>query len=231
MLNLERTACSFAKDSETMLNFRCLFLRMITYMMSLSLLRGRRCAALTLALLACPLLCPLSVAAPGAKKAANKKPSAPPSLSAIIQSPIFTVGDPKMPGRLLAVVKVRAFQGGSVTQGFLGDMTQVHARLYQQGKPSATLDAPRAHGSQNSATKNVVIIGTGGVVIKSLTEPGTRLTADTVVWYASINRIVASGHAVYYNSKTAITFQSPTIIADTKLKSVHGGQGSMSGKL
>jgi len=197
---------------------------MISYMVSLTSLPGRRAA---LSLMLCALLCPTGVAAPtGARKSAKKPP---PQMSAVVERPTVTVGDPKMPGRPLAVVKASAFQGGSVAQGFLGDMTQVSALLYHQGKPAATFDAPHARGSQNNVTKNVVVTGTGGVVIKSLTERGTTLTADTMVWYASIDKIVATGHAVYQNRKKLITCQSPTIIADTKLKSVKTGPGQMTG--
>ena len=235
MLNLKHRACfrclydagpfrPFAKDEGFVLNFRGPFLRMVIYRMSSTSLPGRRAA---LPLLLCVSLCLPGMTAPvGAKKDARKPP---PQMSAAIERPTITVGDPKMPGRILAVVKASFAQGDFAGQGFLGNMTQVHALLYQQGGQAATLDAPRANGSQNSATKNVIVVGTGGVVIRSLTEPGTSLTADRVVWYASINKIVATGHAVYHNAKTAITFRSPTIIADTKLKSVKTGPGQMAG--
>ncbi len=192
---------------------------------------GRRAA---LALLACSslcwALCPPGVAAPGAKKGAGKKASAPPNLSAFIQSPTLTISDPKLPGKLLAVVKAGGFSGNSADQGALGNMTQVHALLYQKGKQAATFDAPVAHVTQNSATKNVVAVGTGGVVIVSLTEPGTRLTADIVTWYASLNRIVGTGHVVYHNGKSGWTVQSPTMTGDTQLRSVNGGNGRAFGK-
>lgn len=203
---------------------------MVTYMMSLTAFHARRPAASALALLACVALCPPGAAAPGAKKGEGKKPSAPPNLSAIIQSPTLTIGDPKLPGKLLAVVKAAGFSGGSGGEGFLGNMTQVHARLYQKGVPAATLDAPRARGSQNSATKNLVVTATGGVVIVSLTEPGTRLTSDTAVWYASLNRIVATGHVVYHKAKQSLTLQTSAMTVDTRLNSYHSAGGSLSGR-
>ena len=213
-----------------MLNFKDLFLRMVTYMSSLITFRRRAASALPLTLLAGALLCLPGGAAPGAKKAANKKTSAMPNLSAIIQSPTLTIGDPKLPGKLLAVVKAGGLSASSADQTALGTMTQVHALLYRQGKQAATFDAPRAHVTQNSATKNVVAVGTGGVVIVSLTEPGTRLTADVVTWYASLNRIVATGHAVYHNAKTGWDLQAPTMTLDTQLRSVSGGKGRAFGK-
>ena len=146
------------------------------FMMSLTVFHARR-AAPALALLACAALCPPGVAAPGAKKGAAKKPSAPPNLSAVAESPTMTIGDPKLPGKRLAVVKADGLSGDSGGGGVLGTMTQVHALLFHQGKEEATLYAPAAHFSQNNATGNVVAVGTGGVVINSLMEPGTRLTA------------------------------------------------------
>lgn len=213
-----------------MLNFKDLFLRMVTYMLSLFTFRRRRAvSALPLTLLACALSCLPGGAAPGAKKGTNKKTSAP-NLSAVIQSPTLTIGDPKLPGKLLAVVKAGGFSASSADQTSLGTMTQVHALLYRQGKQAATFDAPRAHITQNSVTKNVVAVGTGGVVIVSLTEPGTRLTADVVTWYASLNRIVATGHVIYHNAKTGWDLQAPTMTADTQLRSVNGGKGRAFGK-
>ncbi len=199
---------------------------MVIYMMSST--AGRR-AALALALLSCAAFCPPDVAAPAAKKGA-KKSSSPPNLSGTIESPTIQIGDPKLPGKLLAVVKAGGFRGVSADQGALGNMTQVHALLYQKGKQSATLDAPVAHFSQNSATKNVVAVGTGGVVIRSLAEPGTRLTADVVTWYAGLNKIVATGHVVYHNVKAGWDVQGPTMTADTQLRSVGGARGRAFGK-
>ncbi len=202
---------------------------MVTYMMSLTASSARR-AALALVLLACAAFCPPGVAAPGAKKGVAKKPSAPLNLSGSIESPTIQIGDPKLPGKLLAVVKGNVLGVGPGGGGELGTMTQVHALLYQKGRQAATFDAPVAHISQNNATKNVVAVGTGGVVIKSLIEPGTRLTADIVTWYAGLNRIVATGHVVYHNGKSGWDVLAPTMTADTQLHSVSGAKGRAFGK-
>ena len=187
---------------------------------------GRRAA---LVLLACSSLCLPIAAAPGAKKSMGKKPSAPPNLSAIIQSPTIQIGDPKLPGKLLVSGKASGFSGASADKGALGSFTQVSVLLYQQGRQAATFDAPVAHINENTATKNVVAVGTGGVVIVSLTEPGTRLTADVVTWYAGLNRIVARGHVVYHNGMGWV-IRSPAMTADTRLHSVVTEKGSASGK-
>ena len=189
--------------------------------------RGRLTAS-ALALLVCAALCLPSVAAPGVKKSVAKKSSMP-NMSGSMQSPSIQIGDPKLPGKLLASITASGVSGTSEGAGALGDFTQVHALLYQQGRQAATFDAPIVHLSENNATKNVVAIGTGGVVIVSLTEPGTRMTADVVTWYAGLNKIVARGHVVYCNGMGWIV-HSPMMIADTRLHSVVTGRGNASGK-
>lgn len=168
--------------------------------------------------LCCPLFCLSGAAAPiGAKKNSQKMP---PHLRLDTRQVQVSLPDPKFPGKgiPLCYVKAATANGQSETTGLLGNMTQVSALLYQQGKPAATLDAPRAQGS--SLRKTVVVTGLGGVVVKSLTQPGTRLTADTVVWYAALNKIVATGHVVYRDGKTGATMTGPVMNADTKLKTV-----------
>ena len=197
-------------------------------MMSLTVFHARR-AAPALALLACAAFCPPGMAAPGAKNGTAKKPSGPPNLNVGIQSPIIQIGDPKLPGKLLVSGKAGGFSGVSADKGALGSFTRVSVLLYQQGRPAATFDAPVAHISENTATKNVVAVGTGGVVLVSLTEPGTRLTADVVTWYAGLNKIVATGHVVYHNGMGWVV-RSPMMTADTRLHSVVTEKGSASGK-
>jgi len=163
-----------------------------------------------------------SWAAPSGKKTAP----APLNLSGVIQMPVVTLPDPKYPGRLMIEAHARTADGQSAENGFLGNMTGVWARLYQKGIPAAVLTAPHALG--NSRKNSVVVTGTGGVVIKSLTQPGTKLTADKVVWYASVDRIVATGHVFYHDGKSGATMSGPWLTADTKLKSIQTGTGHVS---
>lgn len=153
----------------------------------------------------------------------------PPALGAAAQGVTFTLPDPKLPGKLLAEVHARSASGNSVETGFLGSLTGVWARLYQKGIPAATLTAPHAQGS--SLKKTVVVTATGGVVVKSLTQPGTKLLADTVVWYAGLNKIVATGHVFYRDGKTGATMTGPTMTADTRLKSLQIMSGHASALL
>jgi len=233
-LNLKHAACfhclkqvgrsrRFAKDSDSVLNFRGLFLRMVTYMMPFTTLHGRRAAlALSLTALSCGSFCLLSAAVPAAVPAAKKtkeKNAAPPSMAVVGSGMTLTLPDPKLPGtgKLLYYLRAAAADGHSDPDGsFQGSLTKLWVRLYQKGVPSAVLTAPKAQGGGTS--KAVVITGMGGVVVKSLTEPGTILTADTVVWRSALNKIVATGHVYYHNSKTGATVTGPVMNADTKLR-------------
>lgn len=196
---------------------------MVHYMMSCD---RRALRVLALCGLVSALLCLPGGAAP-AKKAVQKTPSAPLNLSGAGTGLVVYVPDPKLPGKLMAVVKAVGAEGQSAANGFLGNMTQVSALFYQQGKPAATFHAPSAHGG--SRQKALTITGTGGVVVKSLIQPGTTLTADTIVWYADKNKIVATGHVVFHDGKTGTTVHSPAMIADTKLNSIQTPRGHLSG--
>jgi hypothetical protein len=181
-------------------------------------------------LLTVPLLCLPSFAGPTPAKKPIKKNSSPPIRIGIVERGFkATIPDQKRPGKLLCYVEAASAEGQSADTGFLGKMTQVLAKLYQQGQPSATLTAPRADGS--GTPKALVITCTGGVVVHSLTQLGTVLTADTVVWYSKSNQIVATGHVVYHDSKTGVTASMPRFVADTQLKTFHSeGPGHASGR-
>lgn len=213
-----------------MLNFKDLFLRMVTYMLSLFTFRRRRAvSALPLTLLACALSCLPGGAAPGAKKGTNKKTSAP-NLGGFGQGTIMDLPDPKFPGKGVPLLHVRAatVTGQSAENGFLGSMTQVSALLYQKGKSAATLTAPLARG--DSLRGNVVVTATGGVFIRSLLHPGTTLRADRLVWTPSAptDQIVATGHVVWTDGKTHGTLRGARATADTAVKTVTMSSGNVS---
>ena len=138
-----------------------------------------------------------------------------------------TLPDPKRPGKLLYELHGGSlsgfFTGGQAT----GTFNSVWVRLYQNGSPAAVLTAPHARGSD--AGKAATLTGTGGVVVKSLTELGTKMTADTMVWYANTNRIVATGHVFYQSGKNGATLIAPRMEANTVLKEIsipNGGHGT-----
>jgi len=155
--------------------------------------------------------------------------AAPPRLGGNAQGITVNLPDPKIPGKLLCEIHADSASGQSAGNGFLGQMHNVHALLYQSGRPSATLDAPQATG--NSVGKSVVVTGTGRVTVISLSQPGTKLLADTVVWYASINKLQATGHVFYRDGKSGATMTGPRLLADTKLKSVQIVSGHATARL
>ena len=139
----------------------------------------------------------------------------------------FTLPDPKRPGKLLYDLRAASATGQSAADGFHGTLTSVWAKLFQNGAATAILTAPRAVGG--TASKSTVITGTGGVVVKSLTQPGTILKADTVVWYATLNKMVATGHVYYHNGQNGATMTGPRAVGDSRLKTltISAGHGTM----
>lgn len=177
-----------------------------------------------LTLLLCPLFCLPGNAAPQKKV---KQTAAPLVRMGVVERDVKAdIPDPKHPGKLLCHLDAATAGGQSANNGFLGTMTQVQARLYHLGKPAATLAAPRTEGNQ--VNKALSLTASGGVVIHSLTQPGTTLTADQVVWHANTNQIVATGHVVYRDGKTGAILTGPVLTGDTKLQAfsfksgVHG---------
>lgn len=151
----------------------------------------------------------------------------PESISGVTTAFSATLPDPKRLGKMLYELRGASGNIQSDASGFHGSAASLWGRLYQAGVPSAVLTAPRALVS--SANKSVTVTGLGGVVVKSLTEPGTKMTADTVVWYANSNKLVATGHVFYRNGKTGATLTGPRMVADTRVKSIAvtgGGHGT-----
>jgi len=223
----------FANDDEFVLNFKGLFPRMVTYMMSPTLLRGRRAAlVLSLTMVSCWSFCLHGAAAAAAKKG-EKKSASSPNLGMVGQGTVMDLPDPKFPGKGVPLLHVRAatVTGQSAETGLLGSMTQVSALLYQQGKQAATLTAPLARG--DSLRGSVVVTATGGVFIRSLLHPGTTLRADRLVWTPSArtNQIVATGHVVWTDGKTHGTIKGSRATADTAVKTVAMGAGDVSALL
>ena len=168
----------------------------------------------------------LSAALSAPAKPAPAK-DAPPGVGATSTDVYATLPDPKRPGKLLYALRYRtgSFQSGDT--GLHGTLTTVSAKLFQLGVASATLTAP--HALISSVSKVVVVTGEGGVVVHSLTQPGTILTADTVIWYATLNKMVATGHVYYHDGKTGATMTGPRAVGDTRLKTltITAGHGTM----
>ena len=161
----------------------------------------------------------------------KKTPSGnqPANLGSTLQDFVVTLPDLKTPGKMLCRIQAKTANLQFLASGSLGHLVNISAQMYQKGILAATLTAPRAEGSNKN--KIVVIVATGGVVVKSLTSPGTKLQADTVTWYASSNKIVAAGHVFYRDGKTGTTMTGPSMSADTRLKTIQTGPGHVNGLL
>ena len=138
------------------------------------------------------------------------------------QGSYVTQPDPKRPGQYLWKLWAREFVIEAPDKAVSGTLKGVSAVLFQNGKESARMVAPQAQGNNVQS----IIVATGGVVVRSVVQPGTILRADTVTWYARSNKIVAVGQVFYKNGKTGMTINpSGGLIADTVLKSVRSDGG------
>lgn len=136
----------------------------------------------------------------------------------------ITQPDPKMPNKPGVIARVRSFSGQIIG----GTLHGVYARLYRQGVPSVILTAPTAVVTN---TGNLVVTATGGVVAKSLTQPGTKLSADKMVWQAGQGTITAQGHVFYKDNKGG-TMSGPYAVWDIKTQKLNSdGPGRATMKL
>jgi len=124
--------------------------------------------------------------------------------------------DPKLPGRFLFKIWSRGFNGAFQPSTLRGALTGVSALLFQKGKPTARLTAPVARADRASQT----VTASGRVHVYSVTQPGTTLEADTVVWHAKTNQVEASGSVVYRNGKQGTTVRGPRFLANTALQTI-----------
>jgi lipopolysaccharide assembly outer membrane protein LptD (OstA) len=107
--------------------------------------------------------------------------------------------------------KSREFRGDEITkQGVFVDFT---AELYENGKLTATMQAPKAVVDGDKRT----VVASGGVKMKSMKRK-TSLVADKVTWYAKDKKIVGSG-GVKVNSTTG-DITAAEIETDTMLSKI-----------
>ncbi len=152
------------------------------------------------------------------------KPASPPvpnNLGVAGQQVVILQPDPKLPGKFAWKVWAASLAGASQNNGFQGTLTDVAAVLFQKGVAAARMRAPQAQA--DSAAQ--IVTATGRVQVWSLTQPGTTLQADKVVWRVRENKARATGNVVYQNGKTGLTVHVPSLDADTALKSISFGTG------
>lgn len=114
-------------------------------------------------------------------------------------------------GKVRMKAKSREFKGDEVTkQGVFLDFS---AELYENGKLTATLAAPKAVVDGNKRT----VVASGGVKMKSL-ERASSLVAENVTWYAKQKKVVGSGGVKMDSTNGQIT--AAEIVTDTTLRNI-----------
>ena len=98
-----------------------------------------------------------------------------------------------------------------VTQ--IGTLLDFSAKLYENGKLTAAISAPRA----TADTAKRVIVASGGVVLKSL-ERQTVVNSAWIKWNANTHKIVGNGGVSI--KSTSGTVDGAAFIADTGLKTL-----------
>lgn len=131
--------------------------------------------------------------------------------------------DPKLPGKLLWRFSARSLAGVNSAGGLQGTLLGVDATFFQKGAPAARLLAPKVQ--MDGTKKRVAASGRVKMTALAKTQKGTSLTADRLIWYAAINKVVALGHVLWKDGKTGATVEAPGMVADTKLETIHSSSG------
>jgi hypothetical protein len=98
-----------------------------------------------------------------------------------------------------------------VTQ--VGTLVDFYAQLYENGKLTASVRAPRA----TADTAKRVIVASGGVVLKSL-ERATVVRAAWIKWYAGSDKVIGNGGVSIKSTNGSI--DGAAFVADTALKTL-----------
>ena len=140
----------------------------------------------------------------------------------VTNSNIYAVQpDPKRPGKFMWKIWASGFTLLNPGKQITVNVQNMSALLFQAGQAAATLHAPRATYDNIQHT----IVASGGVNVRSISEPGTTLRADNVVFYAATGKLKATGHVVYHNGKTLMELHTNELDGDTKLKTLSSNSG------
>ena len=173
-----------------------------------------------------PLILLLVSAAHAAPKAAPPDPTSPLAGLDVSGSQVSILQpDPKRPGKFVFKIWAAGVNGAALPgNNVQGTLSSVTALLFQKGVVTARMLAPKAFADSTKQS----VVGSGGVRVWSLTQPGTTLSADKVTWLAQRNTVEAVGHVVYRSGKTGLTIHVPRLTADTALKTFSSaGAGSL----
>lgn len=156
------------------------------------------------------------LAAPPSKNSAPSKNSPLSNVGAIGVGARGSLPDPKRPGTFLWKFTATDFVAQGLDSGARGYLLHVNVTMYDKGVASTRLLAPKAQADGAAKT----VIASGRVRALSLTQKGTVLYADRVIWYAATNKVLAIGHVFYKDGKSGMMLESPSMVADTKLRTI-----------
>lgn len=95
----------------------------------------------------------------------------------------------------------------------VASMLDLNAQLYQDGKLSASMKAPKAIA--NTTTR--IVTATGGVTLKSM-ERNTIVKAAWMKWYAKEQKVIGDGGVKITSSMGTLT--GAAFVADTNMRTI-----------
>lgn len=114
-------------------------------------------------------------------------------------------------GQLRMSATATEFKGNEITQQ--GVLLNFSAKLYQNGKLTAEIKAPKAVAD----TAKRVVVATGGVTMRSL-ERATTVKAQWIKWYEKQQKVVGDGGVDI--TSTMGNLKAAAFVADTGLKTL-----------
>lgn len=117
----------------------------------------------------------------------------------------------KEKGQIRMSAKARAAEADEVTK--TGTLLDFSANLYENGKLTATISAPKAVAD----TVNRVVTATGGVTLKSV-ERQTVVNAQWVKWYSRQQKVIGNGGVKITSPQWNL--EGAAFVADTNMKTL-----------
>lgn len=112
---------------------------------------------------------------------------------------------------LRMVARATEFRGSEITKQ--GELLNFNAELYEKGKLTAKIAAPKAVADTEKRT----VTCTGGVKLNSVVRK-TTATAERVRWFSNRNKIVGDGGVTV--TSTVGIMQANAFMADTALQTL-----------
>jgi len=119
-------------------------------------------------------------------------------------------------GKTSMSAKASKFEGDQITR--IGVLLDFSAQLYDNGKLTATMTAPKVVAD----TANRTLTATGGVTLTSI-DKSTVIKAEWMKWFPKQNKVVGNGGVKVTSSmgtKDRYVMEGAAFEADTKLQSL-----------